>query len=126
MMANMSETNGGNGASGPGGPGGSGAGNQGNGPRDWGNSGGWSGSGGPGWGSGKRLERKLSGRWVAGVCAGLAEYFGVDPNLVRVGFAVASLFAGIGPIAYLLGWALIPEEGEKASIAERLINKTGT
>jgi len=128
-MANMSDTNGGNGAGGtggPGGPGGSGAGNQGGGPRDWGGSGGWGGAGGSGWGGGKRLERKFSGRWLAGVCAGLADYFGVDPNLVRVGFAVLTLFAGIGPVAYVLGWALIPEEGEKASIAERLINKTGS
>jgi phage shock protein PspC (stress-responsive transcriptional regulator) len=124
MMANMSETNGGNGSSGAGGPG---AGSPGGaGPRDWGGSGGWSGGGGPGWNTGKRLERKLTGRYVAGVCIGLADYFGVDPNLIRVGFAVATLFAGIGPIAYLLGWALIPEEGEKASIAERLINKNGT
>jgi phage shock protein C len=126
MMGNMSDTNGGNGATGPSGPGGSAAGNQSNGPRDWGSSGGWGGSGGPGWGAGRRLERKLSGRWLAGVCAGLADYLGVDPNLIRVGFAVLTLFAGIGPVAYVLGWALIPEEGEKASIAERLINKTGT
>jgi phage shock protein C len=124
MMANMSETNGGNGSSGAGGPAGGSSGS--GGPRDWGGSGGWSGSGGPGWNTGKRLERKLTGRYVAGVCVGLGDYLGVDPNLVRVVFAVATLFAGVGPIAYLLGWALIPEEGEKASIAERLINKNGT
>jgi len=76
--------------------------------------------------AGKRLERKLSNRWVAGVCAGLADYTGVDATLIRVIFAVLTFFGGVGPIAYVLGWALIPEEGETASIAERFINKPGT
>jgi phage shock protein PspC (stress-responsive transcriptional regulator) len=74
----------------------------------------------------KRLERKVSGRWLAGVCAGIADYAGVDPTLVRLAFAVLTFFGGVGPIAYLIGWALIPEEGDRASMAERFINKTGT
>jgi phage shock protein C len=73
--------------------------------------------------AGKRLERKLANRWVAGVCAGLADYTGVDATLIRVVFAVLTFFGGLGAIAYVLGWALIPEEGEGASIAERFINK---
>ena len=76
--------------------------------------------------SGKRLERKLEGRWIAGVCVGLADYFGLDASLIRVIFAVLVLFGGVGPIAYLLAWALVPEQGEQASIAERFINKTGS
>jgi phage shock protein PspC (stress-responsive transcriptional regulator) len=83
---------------------------------------GWSGGGRP---ARKRLERKLGNRWVAGVCAGLADYTGVDATLVRAVFAVLTFFGGLGPIAYVLGWALIPEEGEPASIAERFINKPG-
>jgi phage shock protein C len=74
----------------------------------------------------KRLERKVAGRWVAGVCAGLADYTGVDATVIRVIFAVLTFFGGLGPIAYVLGWALIPEEGDPASIAERFINKPGT
>jgi len=76
--------------------------------------------------TGKRLERKVDGRWVAGVCAGLADYTGLDVSLIRVVFAVLTFFGGLGPIGYVLGWALIPEEGETASIAERFINKPGT
>jgi phage shock protein PspC (stress-responsive transcriptional regulator) len=76
--------------------------------------------------SGKKLERKVTGRWVAGVCAGLADYTGLDVSLIRVLFAVLSFFGGLGSVAYVLGWALIPEEGETASIAERFISKTGT
>jgi phage shock protein PspC (stress-responsive transcriptional regulator) len=79
-----------------------------------------------GQGGGKRLERKVSGRWLAGVCAGLADYSGIDPALIRVIFAVLTLFGGVGAIAYVLAWALVPEEGEKVSIAEKVINKSGT
>jgi phage shock protein C len=75
-------------------------------------------------GGAKRLERKVKGRWLAGVCAGIADYFNVDPVFVRVAFVVTSIW-GIGLIAYVAGWALIPEEGEVGSIAEKFINKTG-
>jgi phage shock protein C len=74
-------------------------------------------------GSGKKLERKISGRWIAGVCAGLADYFGIDVTLVRVIFAALTLFSGVGAIAYVLAWALVPEQGEPVSIAEKAINK---
>jgi phage shock protein C len=74
----------------------------------------------------KKLERKVSGRWVAGVCAGLADYTGMDVSLIRVIFAVLVLFSGLGAIAYVLAWALVPEEGEPVSIAEKFVNKSGS
>ncbi len=77
-------------------------------------------------GGGKRLERKVEGRWLAGVCAGLADYLGVDATLIRVVVAVLTVFGGFGALAYVLAWALMPEEGESASIAEKIINKNGT
>lgn len=81
------------------------------------------GSGGYGGFDGKKLERPLTGRWLAGVCAGLADYSGIDVSLIRVIFAVTTMFGGLGAIAYVLAWALVPEEGEKVSIAERFMNK---
>ena len=60
------------------------------------------------------------------MCAGLADYLGVDVNLIRVVVLVLVLFGGFGALAYLLAWALVPEEGEPASIAEKMINKNGT
>jgi phage shock protein PspC (stress-responsive transcriptional regulator) len=73
----------------------------------------------------KTLYRTHQGRMVAGVCSGLGEYFGVDPNLIRVIFLVLTVFtAGVGVLIYLLAWVVIPEEGEKSSIAENMINKT--
>jgi len=80
------------------------------------------GTGGSGGFDSKKLERKRSDRWLAGVCVGLADYTGIDVSLIRVIFAVLTLFGGVGAIAYLIAWALVPEEGEKVSIAEKFIN----
>ena len=71
----------------------------------------------------KRLYRRREGRIVAGVCAGLADYFGIDANLTRLAFVVLSFFGGLGILLYLGAWVVIPEEGDKASIAENFVNK---
>ena len=74
--------------------------------------------------SSKTLVRTRDGRIVAGVCSGLAEYFGLDANLIRVIVAVLTVFTGgVGALAYLAAWVVIPEEGEKSSIAENMVNK---
>jgi len=71
----------------------------------------------------KRLYRLRDGRVVAGVCAGLAAYFGVDPTLVRLAFALLTIFGGAGILLYLCAWIVIPEEGDGASIAESFVSK---
>lgn len=72
----------------------------------------------------KVLVRSRKGRMVAGICAGIAEYFGVDVTLVRVIVAViAVITGGAGVLAYLAAWAIIPDEGEKTSFAENLLSK---
>ena len=72
----------------------------------------------------KRLLRIRQGRLVAGVCTGLAAYFGVDVNLVRLAFGVLTVFYGLGILLYLIAWMILPEEGdESGSILESLINK---
>jgi phage shock protein C len=73
----------------------------------------------------KTLERKREGRMVAGVCTGLAEYFGFPVAAVRVVFVVAALpfFAFLGALVYLVSWAVVPEEGDKESILEHLVNQ---
>jgi phage shock protein C len=69
----------------------------------------------------KVLVRSRNGRLVGGVCAGAAEYFGIDVTLVRVLVAVVAIITGgIGVLAYLAAWVIIPEEGEKASPAENI------
>jgi len=72
----------------------------------------------------KTLVRTRDGRILAGVCSGIGEYFGIDANLVRVIVAVLTVFTGgFGALAYLAAWVVLPEEGEKTSIAENLVNK---
>ena len=69
----------------------------------------------------KVLVRSRNGRMVAGVCAGAAEYFGIDVTLVRVLVAVVAVMTGgVGVLAYLAAWIIIPEEGEKALPAENI------
>ncbi len=58
----------------------------------------------------KRLTRSTTNRTIAGVCAGIAEYFEIDPTLVRVGWVLLSLFGGTGVLAYIVCARIIPEE----------------
>ena len=72
----------------------------------------------------KTLVRSRKNRMIAGVCAGLADYSGLDVTVVRVVAAlIAIVTGGAGVLAYLAAWAIIPDEGEKASIADSLIGR---
>lgn len=57
----------------------------------------------------RRLYRSRNDRFVAGVAGGLADYFNLDPLLVRIGFAVLALIGGGGILLYLIMWAFVPE-----------------
>ncbi len=67
------------------------------------------------------LHRGGPERMIAGVAAGLADYFDIDPTLVRVGFVALSLLGGLAVPLYLAGWLLIPAEGAEQSVAEELL-----
>ena len=72
----------------------------------------------------KQLIRPRQGRIVAGVCAGIGQFFGIDANIVRIVFAVLTVFsAGAAALVYLIAWVVVPEEGESGSIAENYFNK---
>lgn len=60
----------------------------------------------------KRLYRSKNDRMIAGVCAGIAEYFDIDPVLVRALFAVSAFMGGMGIVLYILLAIITPEEGE--------------
>src|SRR3954447_160823 len=63
----------------------------------------------------RRLYKSRDERMIAGVCGGIAEYFGIDPVIARV-MAVAVVFArGAGLLAYLAAWLLVPDEGSDPS-----------
>src|SRR4051794_20144536 len=70
-----------------------------------------------------RLVRRSEGRMIAGVCKGIADHFGIDPMLVRIGFVVITFFGGAGVVAYGAAWLLLPEDGESTSIGERVLRE---
>ena len=57
----------------------------------------------------KRLVRSSSDRKIAGVCGGIAEYFNVDPTVVRLLWVILSCIGGSGLLAYIIAALIIPE-----------------
>ena len=67
----------------------------------------------------KRLYRSKRDSVIAGVCGGLGEYFDIDPVIIRV-IAVILIFAqGIGLLAYLIAWIIIPQRKEEGEVEEK-------
>ena len=64
----------------------------------------------------KKLYRSKSDRVIAGVCGGVAEYLNIDVTIVRVLWAIASVFAAAGIIAYLICAFLIPEKPDNTIV----------
>jgi phage shock protein C len=58
----------------------------------------------------KRLYRSRTEKKIAGVCGGLAAYLGMDPVIPRLVWVVFALAAGMGILAYLIAWLVIPPE----------------
>ncbi len=56
----------------------------------------------------RRLVRPQTGRRIAGVCAGLAEYYGWNVTALRVIWLLAILFAGTGGLLYIIMWIVMP------------------
>jgi phage shock protein PspC (stress-responsive transcriptional regulator) len=58
----------------------------------------------------KRMYRSEKNRVIAGVCGGIAEYFKIDPLLVRVGWVVVTILTGAAPglLAYLVAAVVLP------------------
>src|SRR3954452_6165032 len=71
----------------------------------------------------EHLVRPRQGRYVAGVCSALARATNTDPVLWRVLVAVLGVLSGVGVLLYLIGWLIIPAEGDTASPIEGLLGK---
>ncbi|MFZ1730967.1 MAG: PspC domain-containing protein [Bacteroidota bacterium] len=56
----------------------------------------------------KRLYRNTENKMIGGVCTGLAEYFSIDPVLIRLVFVILTLHHGIGILAYVILWIVVP------------------
>lgn len=59
---------------------------------------------------GKKLYRSRKDKMIGGVAGGLAEYFDIDPTLIRIIFVVTLFVGGGGFLAYIILWIVIPEE----------------
>lgn len=60
----------------------------------------------------RRLNRSTNDKWIAGVCGGIAEYFGWSANIVRLLFVLSCLLPGPQFIIYLVLWLIIPKNKE--------------
>ncbi len=69
----------------------------------------------------KRLFRSRDDRWIAGVCGGLARFFGVDPLPIRLAFVALSLWEGVGVLIYLVMLLVIPEEASTQVVTDPII-----
>ena len=60
----------------------------------------------------KRLYKTEENKMVSGVCGGVAEYFSIDPSLVRIGWVLISFAGGAGLIAYIIAAIILPDKSE--------------
>jgi len=58
----------------------------------------------------RRLYRNPNGKVIGGVCTGLGDYFGMDYTIIRLVWLFLILFGGLGLLAYIIAWIIIPEK----------------
>lgn len=58
----------------------------------------------------KRLHRSNENKVIAGVCGGIAEYFDMDPTLIRLAWILFCALGGSGVLAYIIAAIVIPDE----------------
>jgi phage shock protein C len=61
-----------------------------------------------------RLYRSTNDKMIAGVCGGLADFFGLDVSLVRLLLVIMGLLGGHGVLVYLILWIIVPKQPEGA------------
>ena len=64
----------------------------------------------------KKLCRSSSDRKIAGVCAGLGEHFDIDPVIIRLVFLFSVFFGGLGALAYVIMWILVPLKADSPAV----------
>ena len=74
----------------------------------------------------RRLLRSRRDRMIGGVCGGLGRYLNVDPVLLRIAAVALALAGGVGVLAYLVAWVLIPGRHRRRSRALPGRVRTGT
>ena len=69
----------------------------------------------------KELRRSATDVRICGVCGGIAEYLGVDSNVVRLIWVAVSLFAGTGLLLYILAAVLMPKANEQQKDLQEVV-----
>jgi phage shock protein C len=67
----------------------------------------------------KKLYKSRTERMIDGVCGGIAEYFGIDPTLVRVTWVLLTIFGGSGILLYIAGMIIMPTRPVVFSVPEQ-------
>ncbi|MBN2284856.1 MAG: PspC domain-containing protein [Tissierellales bacterium] len=67
----------------------------------------------------KKLYKNPEKKKIAGVCQGVAEYFDLDPTIVRVIWFIVSWAWGAGVAAYILLWIILPDKTEVADVLNK-------
>ena len=60
----------------------------------------------------KKLYKSNQNKMICGVCGGIGEYFGFDPTIIRLAWAIFCLMGGSGILAYILAAVIIPSNPE--------------
>ncbi|QBI56418.1 PspC domain-containing protein [Streptomonospora litoralis] len=70
----------------------------------------------------KTLRRSRRQRLLTGVCGGIGEFVGADPNIVRLAFVALALFtSGAAVMLYIIAWLVMPEQDGESSMLEHII-----
>jgi len=64
----------------------------------------------------KKLMLSRKDKKIGGVCGGFAEYSDLDPTIVRIVWLVASIFSGVGFVAYFIAWIVMPQPPEESKV----------
>jgi phage shock protein PspC (stress-responsive transcriptional regulator) len=73
----------------------------------------------------RRLVRRTDDRMIAGVASGFGAYLGVDPLLVRIGFVALSFLGGVGVVAYIAAWLLVPSADNAEAVGLTAARRLG-
>jgi phage shock protein C len=73
-----------------------------------------------------RLYRSRSERMWCGVCGGLAQYFDIDPTLVRLAFVIMTLIGGAGILLYIILWIVMPDNPDELPTVAGFSQPPGT
>lgn len=74
----------------------------------------------------RNLRRSTNDRVIAGVCAGLGRYTGLDPVIFRIALGVLAVFGGAGLVLYAVAWLVVPDDTTNQSEAQRLLHGRGS